>query len=100
MKKVWKNPLGHKVYGWRPPTGKKRPRAFDESREPISAGALKIHRDGTFSVKVLRPNRRRRWIWLRGCDSIEQRDFARLSVKDRKRLRAGQIPITPDELVG
>jgi len=69
-------------------TRKQKPRPFDEGREPLSAGKLVIHKDGTFSVLVLRPNRRRRWIWLHWSEQIQMRDFARLSVADRKRIRA------------
>jgi len=84
MKKVWKNPLGFKVYGWRPPTGKKRPRVFDEAKEPLSAGKLKIHRDGSFSIFALH---KAKWRWFKNWEVIAQSDFARLSVADRKRIR-------------
>jgi len=104
--KPWTNPLGFAVYGFRPRTGKRHPRVFNESKEPPSPGRLVIHRDREYpiSVLVLRPNRRKRWVWLRWCDSIEQRDFARLSVKDRKRIRkleaeTGQILVVPDGIL-
>jgi len=66
-------------------TRKRKPRPFDEGREPLSAGKLKIHRDGSFSIFALHKHK---WRWFRNWEVIPQSDFARLSVKDRKRLRA------------
>ena len=63
---------------------KRAPRPFDEAKEPQWAGRLIVHRDGTFSVQVYQ---KRKWRWLRHCTDIQQRDFQRLTVRDRKRIR-------------
>jgi hypothetical protein len=63
---------------------KRGPRAFDELKEPQWAGRLIVHRDGTISVQVYR---RPKWRWLRHGEDIQQRDFKRLSVKNRQRIR-------------
>src|SRR5260370_40498698 len=64
---------------------KRGPRPFNEAAEPISAGKLKIHRDGSFSIFSLHKHK---WRWFRNWEVIPQSDFQRLTVRDRKRIRA------------
>lgn len=54
---------------------------------------LVVHRDGSLSVRV-RHGRKDRW--LHHFDSIEERDFKRLSEQEKRRIRLLKIPITQD----
>jgi len=62
-------------------------------RQLLGPANLITHRDGSISVRVYR---RPKWRWLRHCSEIEQRDFRRLSEREKARIARLKIPVLPD----